>query len=99
MTELERARAHLWNCQWSLRAFRRDAKELGGSYEETVRHAEGHVLAALSWVWEAQQQYLFQEEHRFIDEMRQLGADGPELNAAIQARRDALLTMGKHAPA
>jgi len=92
MTELERARAHLQRCRLKLDLARKSLW-----HEFDVPEYELHVLAALSWLWETQQQYLFQEEDRFVDEMRQLGADGPELDAAIQARRDALLTMGKHA--
>ncbi len=47
MTELERARAHLQECQRQLYHNRR----LNYSW---AHHTEKMVLAALSWVWEEQ---------------------------------------------
>jgi hypothetical protein len=52
MTELERARAHLRGCQRIL-AFHRT----NGSISP-ISVYEDPVLAALSWVWEAQQREL-----------------------------------------
>jgi hypothetical protein len=49
MTELERARAHLQDCQaelWQVRA---------RGYWGHVEHKERAVLAALCWVWEEQE--------------------------------------------
>lgn len=50
MTELERARAHLLDCQTWLARLRRNFS----LFEGAVNRAELDVLAALSWVWEEQ---------------------------------------------
>ncbi len=49
MTELERARAHLRECQEALANARRI-----GWLGHVMQWREQTVLAALSWVWEAQ---------------------------------------------
>ncbi len=49
MTELERARAHLRECQGYLSRCRRYGYEIGN-----IKFHENTVLAALSWVWEEQ---------------------------------------------
>jgi hypothetical protein len=51
MTELERARAHLAFCQDDLHYCRGNLPYSRGAYKA----AERHFLAALSWVWDAQE--------------------------------------------
>jgi hypothetical protein len=50
MTELEQARAHLLACQRDLQSLR-----LADFPSRIISTHEAYVLAALSWVWEAQQ--------------------------------------------
>ena len=57
MTELEQARAHLRDCQKALK-HARDVSvfEQGQWWPENMKaNAERTVLAALSWVWDAQE--------------------------------------------
>ena len=57
MTELEQARAHLRDCQKALK-HARDVSvfEQGQWWPENMKaNAERAVIAALSWVWDAQQ--------------------------------------------
>ena len=57
MTELEQARAHLQDCQKALK-HARDVSvfEQGQWWPENMKaNAERTVLAALSWVWDAQE--------------------------------------------
>ena len=56
MTELETARAHLQECQVELKIARGLAWCLGGQRAAKVR--ERAVLAALAWVWDAQERDL-----------------------------------------
>jgi hypothetical protein len=54
MTELERARDHLQRCQgWLGIARRQNSGDLIGLMN--VKYATEDVLAALSWVWDAQE--------------------------------------------
>jgi hypothetical protein len=53
MTELERARAHLRECQEDLRWARGDM--VAPPNFQYLQRMEGYVLAALSLVWEEQQ--------------------------------------------
>lgn len=53
MTELERARKHLSQCQAVL-AFRRN-DPISVDFPCVLRQGENGVLAALSWVWEEQE--------------------------------------------
>lgn len=53
MTELERARAHLQVCQYDLAGARLLQWCLAG--ERRLRFVEEAYLAALSWVWDAQE--------------------------------------------
>ena len=53
MTELERARAHLRECQRILYSQRRAWPHL--CQGEMLSRDESNVLAALSWVWDAQE--------------------------------------------
>lgn len=63
MTELEEARAHLRVCQETLSLARRKAAEMqGGLGPWGIKNSSGWiakcetaVLAALSWVWDAQE--------------------------------------------
>lgn len=62
MTELEQARTHLRRCQTDLDMARQ--RNRGGFFDAmNVDHAATAVLAALSWVWDAQeraaQDYVF----------------------------------------
>lgn len=56
VTEIECARTHLQQCSHVL-AVRRRATQYGNTeaHRAVVRVAEFHVLAALSWVWDAQE--------------------------------------------
>jgi hypothetical protein len=57
MTELEQARAHLRDCQKALK-HARDVSvfEQGQWWPENMKaNAERAVIAALSWVWDAQE--------------------------------------------
>jgi hypothetical protein len=53
MTELERARAHLQVCQYDLAGARLLQWCLAG--KRRLRFVEEAYLAALSWVWDAQE--------------------------------------------
>lgn len=57
MTELERARTYLLRCQTKLWNVRRDSVFEEGQWwpNKAMPNAEDAVLAALSWVWEAQE--------------------------------------------
>jgi hypothetical protein len=57
MTELESARAHLRHCQAELKHAREvSVFEQGSWWPQGLRsNAEAAVLAALSWVWDAQE--------------------------------------------
>lgn len=61
MSELERAQAHLRNCQSDLRSTR------CSRHFTDYRHEESAVLAALSWLWEAQQRW----KTELLTELRQ----------------------------
>lgn len=62
MTELERARAHLWECQLFLLWERKSARPIDGvPHNEHEGRCQERVLAALSWVWEEQQK----DAHKF----------------------------------
>jgi hypothetical protein len=67
VTELEQARAHLLNMQGMLRNARLRHAPL-----PWVDRRENAVLAALSWVWEAQQRMLREEENDLIGALRKL---------------------------
>lgn len=55
MSELERARAHLRECQLSLLWERKHARPIDGvPHNEHEGRCQERVLAALSWLWEAQ---------------------------------------------
>lgn len=56
MTELERARAHLRFSQGALFSYRQWCGREGGSAAVLCGY-EGNVLAALSWMWEAQEKH------------------------------------------
>lgn len=58
MTELEQARAHLLECQDLLHAARKLAWCIDG--QRMALEYEKYVLAALSWVWDAQERALSQ---------------------------------------
>jgi len=72
-TELERARLHLQSNQINLAAARVTlvARSRGlalGPWEKgNVRFWEGQVLAALSWVWDAQERQRSAEMQRYYD--------------------------------
>jgi hypothetical protein len=81
VTELERARTHLRQCQADLRFWRcnrsdrekREGRELPTGRRE--KDSENAILAALSWVWDAQ------ERKRAV---RLLPADAIEIGAGMK---------------
>jgi len=99
MTELEQARAYLRACQAKLRYARDVSVFIDGQwYPGNMKaNAERAVLAALSWVWDAQQrdeawqvwegaQLLVAAMREMIPEPRMLYVrDTPELRKAMKA--------------
>jgi hypothetical protein len=80
MTELEQARAHLLACQRDLHSLR-----LADFPTRIISTHEAYVLAALSWVWEAQQR----------DADRNAKEEAAEFFSAIGPRR---ILIGKPLP-
>lgn len=79
MTETERARAHLKKCQGWLVTARTAPQALQQGYSQAdiiVAH-EANVLAALSWVWDAQER---ERSDREIKTIRELMASLPILD-------------------
>ena len=73
MTELEQARAHLRDCQKALK-HARDVSvfEQGQWWPENMKaNAERAVLAALSWVWDAQEREAMQDPLAWLNKTMQ----------------------------
>lgn len=66
-SEVERARTHMFNCQARLATARRSSVRFSENEVDrmllrlTLQDAERDLLAALSWLWDAQQREIIRE--------------------------------------
>lgn len=88
ITEVERAQVHLWNCSHDLGALRRyrAGVSLSGWADRTlldmqVAASEQNCLAALSWLWDAQQRAIIREGEDELAAILRARQDGPPTRA------------------
>ncbi len=107
ITELEQARAHLTLCQETLRILRAAPKRYVRRRDHAgiVGEAKSSVLAALSWVWDAQERDVYYQVKSGIEDMARVlkdrGVDpttlfvpySPELREALRIGWQGLIDL------
>jgi hypothetical protein len=79
-TELDQARAHLRKCQADLHRWRNDGGPWQFLQRSQIEEYQNAVLAALSWVWDAQQRDAERQEREQAAEFfRGLGMDATKV--------------------